>query len=206
MVRQSPVVSATQHCGKTMKGKDGNYWFSKMNVNGVCRWYKTNQNVKTRKKKTEKTITREELRQLLKRNHVSTSNGNKTELAERLWEVRSISLSNHDLKLILHLLSYHTKSKVLALLRERQEYPITNYKGMWKKQPKPIAKMTRTTLIQNLRSFRDAYEQVTQRDQDLSDERLANESTPELRRLIKYYYSEDARLSVEDTLRRMKQK
>ncbi len=38
--RPSPTVSATLHCGKKMRGNDGNMYISKPNKNGVCRWVK----------------------------------------------------------------------------------------------------------------------------------------------------------------------
>lgn len=38
--RPSPSVSAQDHCGKTMRGNDGNMWLSKEASNGVCRWVK----------------------------------------------------------------------------------------------------------------------------------------------------------------------
>jgi hypothetical protein len=38
--RKSPFVSANKNCGKTMLGNDGNYYFSKADRNGICRWQK----------------------------------------------------------------------------------------------------------------------------------------------------------------------
>lgn len=38
--RKSPFVSANKNCGKTMVGNDGNYYFSKADRNGICRWQK----------------------------------------------------------------------------------------------------------------------------------------------------------------------
>jgi CRISPR/Cas system CSM-associated protein Csm2 small subunit len=75
---------------------------------------------------------------------------------------------------------------------------ITDYKGLWKPLPKLISKMSKEELINNLKKFRNAWETVTTRDQDLSDERLKNESTQELKNLIKFYYSDEAKkLAIE---------
>ncbi len=64
---------------------------------------------------------------------------------------------------------------------------------MWKPLPKPLSKMSREELIRNLRSFRDAWEKITTRNQDLHNERLASETTEQLRNLLKFYYSNDAK-------------
>ena len=58
----------------------------------------------------------------------------------------------------------------------------------------------RAELVRNLQNFRDAWERVTTRSQDLSDERLDNEIVTELRKLIKYYYSDDSKRQAEDWL------
>ena len=62
--------------------------------------------------------------------------------------------------------------------------------------------MTREELIKNLKSFRNAWEKITTRDQDLSDERLKEESTDDLRKLIKFYYSDEGKNIAADWLRR----
>jgi len=74
------------------------------------------------------------------------------------------------------------------------------YEGMWKNKPKPLSKMKRAELVRNLQNFRDAWERVTTRNQDLSDERLNEETVVELRKLIKYYYSDTAKRQAEDWL------
>jgi len=86
-----------------------------------------------------------------------------------------------------------TKKKVAAV--------ITNYKGMWTPQPKPLSKMSREELIGHLRKFRNAWEKITTRNTDLSNERLASESTQELRELLKFYYTENAKMLAEEWLR-----
>ena len=53
--------------------------------------------------------------------------------------------------------------------------------------------MTREELIKNLKEFRNAWEKITTRSQDLSDERLKKEPTQELQKLIKFYYSDEAK-------------
>ncbi len=62
--------------------------------------------------------------------------------------------------------------------------------------------MTREELIKNLQKFRDSWEKITTRDQDLSDERLNGEPTERLRKLIKFYYSDSAKFLAEDWLRK----
>ena len=77
---------------------------------------------------------------------------------------------------------------------------ITNYKGLWKPQPKPLRQMKRAELIKNLQGFRDAWERTTTRNTDLGDSRLKAESTENLRELIKWHYSDDAKHLAEDWL------
>ena len=60
-------------------------------------------------------------------------------------------------------------------------------------QPKSLSKMSRNELISNLQSFRNAWEQITTRNQDLDNKRLAGETTEELRNLLKFYYSDAAK-------------
>jgi hypothetical protein len=72
---------------------------------------------------------------------------------------------------------------------------------MYEPLTKPISSMTRDELIKNLQKFRTSWEKITTRDQDLSDERLNSEPTQNLRKLIKFYYSNNAKLLAEDWLR-----
>ena len=85
------------------------------------------------------------------------------------------------------------KKKVGKTINIKINNEITNYKGLWKPLPKSISKMSREELINNLKKFRNAWETVTTRNADLSDERLKNESTQELKNLIKFYYSDEAK-------------
>ena len=73
---------------------------------------------------------------------------------------------------------------------------------MYEPLTKPISSMTRTELIKNLQKFRISWEKITRRNQDLSDERLNIEPTHQLRKLIKFYYSDGAKLLAEDWLRK----
>ena len=73
---------------------------------------------------------------------------------------------------------------------------------MWKPLPKPISNMSREELIKNLRSFRNAWEKITTRDQDLSDERLREESNEQLKKLIKFYYSDEGKNLADEWLRK----
>lgn len=52
---------------------------------------------------------------------------------------------------------------------------------------------TRTGLLEQLRAFRDGWGEITTRHQDLSDERLAETSTPALRAFVKEYASPQMR-------------
>ena len=79
---------------------------------------------------------------------------------------------------------------------------ITNYKGLWKRRPKPLNNMTRIELMNELESFRDAWEKNTGRNQDLSNDRISGETISSLRILLKWYYSDESRLIAEDYLRR----
>ena len=79
---------------------------------------------------------------------------------------------------------------------------ITNYKGLWKPQPKPLRQMKRAELIKNLQGFRDAWERTTTRNADLADSRLQAESTENLRELIKWHYSDDAKQLAGEWLRK----
>ena len=54
----------------------------------------------------------------------------------------------------------------------------------------------------NLQGFRDAWERTTTRNTDLGDSRLKAESTENLRELIKWHYSDDAKQLAGDWLRK----
>lgn len=60
--------------------------------------------------------------------------------------------------------------------------------------------MNRAELVRHLKSFRNAWEKVTERNQDLSDERLKEETVVSLRKLLKHYYSDESKRQAEDWL------
>ena len=98
-----------------------------------------------------------------------------------------------DRQKIMYLLSIKDQKTIVKQIKKNTDNPITNYKGMWKHSQKPLNKMSRDELIRNLRSFRDSWEKITTRNQDLDDERLSSESTEQLRKLLKFYYSDEAK-------------
>ena len=127
--------------------------------------------------------------------------GSKKEIAEGLYRVSGHNMDNKDLELIMPLLPQKEQKIIGKKINIRINNPITNYKGMWKPLPKPLNKMTRNELVHHLRSFKDAWEKNTGRNQDLSDERLKRETTSSLRNLLKWYYSDSSKIMAEDYLR-----
>jgi hypothetical protein len=123
-------------------------------------------------------------------------------MAQGLFRLSSSTIESKDLELIYDLLDEAQQKKATKLIQARINKPITNYKGMYEPPTKPISSMTRTELIKNLQKFRISWEKITRRNQDLSDERLDDEPTHQLRNLIKFYYSDGAKLLAEDWLRK----
>jgi phosphoribosylaminoimidazole carboxylase (NCAIR synthetase) len=167
---------------------------------------KTNKRLKQTKKYTinknkKPDISLEKLKQLCKKYNIITS-GSKNILAQSLWRLRGSSLASQDLELIIHLLDKSQQKKATQLIQDRINKPITNYQGMYEVNKKPITSMTRNELIKNLQKFRDSWEKITTINQDLSDERLKDESTDALRKTIKFYYSNSAKQIAEDWLRK----
>jgi len=211
-MRKGPEDSATKFSvGTKKKGNDGNIWIIVQNKNGVQRWQRTRKTYKTKKTKKRRTrkmgkrkkdkITSKILRALKKKYSVTTT-GNKKEMAEGLWVVRGGSISDVDLQKIIPLLSKRDRKEAEKLLSERITEPVSNYKGMWKPLPKPLSKMSRKELIKHLRSFRDVWERETTRNQDLSNERLNEESDKDLRGLLEFYFSDEAKQIAGDWLRK----
>lgn len=208
--RKGPSESATKYKVGTKKiGNDSNMWIIKKASNGVQHWakIKNNSTKKIKSKPINKTISKkdkdisvEKLKQLKKKYKVSV-NGSKSYLANGLWRVRRSAINKSDLILILPLLNKENKKEVEKLLKNINDKPITDYKGLWKPLPKPINNMSREELIKNLKLFRNAWEKITRRNQDLSDERLKEESTEELRKLIKFYYSDEGKNIAAEWLR-----
>lgn len=216
MARQGPSESATIFpVGTIKRGNDGNNWII-IQTKTSKRWSKLNNNTLQKTKKTSKTsnktkkhiihkskktdISVDKLRQLLKKYNVTTS-GSKEKMAQGLVRVSNFLIESNDLELIYNLLDKGQKIKATKLIQDRINKPITNYRGMYEPLTKPISSMTREELIKNLQKFRDIWEKITTRDQDLSDERLNSEPTERLRTLIKFYYSDDAKFLAEDWLR-----
>jgi len=216
MTRQGPSESATIFpVGTKKRGNDGNNWIVIQTKNSK-RWSKLNNNTLQKTKKISKTkktknytikkskkndISVDKLRQLLKKYNASF-NGSKEAMAQKLFRLRRATIENADLELIYNLLDKAQQKKATKLIEDRISKPITNYKGMYEPLTKPISSMTREELIKNLQKFRDSWEKITTRDQDLSDERLNGEPTDQLRNLIKFYYSDDAKFLAEDWLRK----
>ena len=218
-MRKGPSESATKfNIGVVKKGNDGNNWLIIKANNGVKRWQKIKNNIKKSKKrkkgnkgKKTRKIFKSNMKDIsvktlksFKRKYSVTITGNKKEMAEGLWVVRGGSMSNDDLKKIIPLLSKRDKKDAEKLLSKRGKNPVINYKGMWIPQPKPLRKMSRKELIKHLCHFRNVWERETTRNQDLSDERLDEESDKDLRGLLEFYFSDGAKQIAGDWLRNKK--
>jgi hypothetical protein len=142
---------------------------------------------------SEEGISMAELKKIGERNTIVTSGASKSGLALRIYKIRSIGLSIADLKKIIPLLPSKEKREAKQMLVKQNENPITDYRGMWKPATKPLNKMSRREMINTIRKFRDAWEEETGRNQDLRDERLAEETDKTLREHLKWYYSETAK-------------
>ena len=223
-IRQGPTESATLfNEGTTKLGNDGNMWIIVVTDAGVHRWSRINKQTnkigspsksgksnkpnKTIKNKTtlsdsvkDNNVSQETLIKMTKKYNV-TSSGSKKQLAERLWYVSGSTMSAKDLHKIVHLLSKDDQKKVNNEIKKQIEEPITNYMGMWYPQPKPLNDMSRTELLKHIRKFRESYEKITTRNQDLGDERLVKETDKELRDHLKWYFSDAARIQSEGWLR-----
>ena len=212
-IRQGPTESATLFSeGTTKLGNDGNMWIIVVTDSGVHRWSRINKQTskpsktnKTIKNKTSfyepvEDISQEALVKITKKYNV-TSSGSKKQLAERLWSISGSTMSAKDLHKIVHLLSKDSQRKVNMEIKKQIQEPITNYMGMWYPQPKPLNDMSRSELLKHIRKFRESYEKITTRNQDLSDERLLKETDKELRDHLKWYFSDAARIQSEGWLR-----
>jgi hypothetical protein len=223
-IRQGPTESATLFTeGTTKLGNDGNMWIIVVTESGVHRWSRINKQSsksgkpskssksgksnKTIKNKTtlsdsveDNNVSQETLVKMTKKYNV-TSSGSKKQLAERLWYVSGSTMSTKDLHKIVHLLSKDDQKKVNNEIKKQIEEPITNYMGMWYPQPKPLNDMSRSELLKHIRKFRESYEKITTRNQDLGDERLIKETDKELRNHLKWYFSDAARIQSDGWLR-----
>jgi len=207
--RQGPSDSATLFSeGTVKKGNDGNEWMIAVTTAGVHRWIRhTNKKQTTRHpKKTMNAsklskYSKDALVQMTKKYKV-TSSGTKKQLAERLWRISGSTMSAKDLTKIMNLLSNENQKKVKGAIKKQIEEPVTDYKGMWYPQPKPLAQMSRSELIKHIRKFRDSYEKITGRNQDLNDDHIKEETDTGLKARLKWYFSDAARIQSENWLRR----
>ena len=205
LTRKSPPYHAGDCKGLVKKGKDGTY-VSKPDARGIYKWVlKTAKKAKRSKinhtvKHNVAEATTEELKQMKQKYEVSFT-GSKQKIAEGLWKIRGTLINDNDLHKLLPLLSGDMKKRAKDKLKDRIGKPITNHKGMWKEMPKPLGSMKRDELVKHLKGFRNAWEKITTRSQDLSDERIQSETDAQLREHLKWYYSNDSKLLAEDWLR-----
>jgi hypothetical protein len=211
-IRKGPHESATAFSiGTVKKGNDGNMWKIIVTKTGIHRWSiikdkdaaitmthatKKNKTVKKHSvniQPSKKDISLSELKKLAKKNNVLSSGKSKSQLALLIFKIRSQSMSTSDLEKIVELLPSKEKRKIKQMISNQYENPVTEYKGMWKPLPKSVDKMSRIELIHNLRNFRDAWEREVGRNQDLSDERLEEETDKVLRQHLSWYYSETSK-------------
>ena len=206
MPRKAPSEHAAEFdLGKQKKGNDGEMWKIMKTSKGVKRWkkvkYTSRKKQKKHQRKTRKhhkktdSVSLTKLKALMKKYNVVNAH-TKHKIASSLYRVRSNSMEMKDLEKILPLLEGKQHKLAKELLQRRKDHPITDYKGMWKPQPKPLSKMFRKELISHLRSFKKAWEHVTTRNQDIDFE--GNDKS--LRQNLKYYYSKGAKLQAEDWL------
>jgi len=209
-LRKGPSESATLYSiGTIKKGNDGNRWQIIKTNTGTHRWSKimrthkqTVKNKITNNGYIENDISLTRLKQISKKYNVLTSGKSKTDIALLLFTIRGNALSTDDLQEIHKLLPSKQKEEARKMIVHQIETPINNYKGMWKPAFKPLHEMSRREMIINLRKFRDAWENNTGRNQDLSEEKLAGDiSDKALRERLKYYYSKSAKHQAANWIR-----
>ena len=214
--RKGPPESATAFSvGTVKKGNDGNMWKIITTVAGTHRWSiikgnnsatKKNKTVKNKTvkkrssedvdvsiKPSKEDISLTELKKLATKYSVLSSGKSKSQLALLIFKIRSQGMTAEDLEKIVQFLPSKEKRKAKEMITKQHEIPVTDYKGMWKPMPKPLNKMSHNEMINNIRKFRDAWEEETGRNQDLRDERLAEETDKTLREHLTWYYSETAK-------------
>jgi hypothetical protein len=216
--RQGPSESATLFDeGTIKKGNDGKNWIITVTTAGVHRWLRVNNNLsrnqssqKSQKPQNNKTLkmahgtiklSQAALVKMTKKYHV-TSSGTKKQLAERLWQISGSTMSAKDLNKIVNLLSNQNQKKVKYEIKKQIDQPVTDYKGLWYPKPKPLTQMSRSELVKHIRKFRDNYEKITGRNQDLNDDRIKEDTDMALRARLKWYFSDAARTQSEKWLRR----
>jgi hypothetical protein len=213
-VRKGPSESATKFSiGYVKKGNDGNMWKIIATAAGVHRWGKVSGASRARTSKHNKTVkindndknidnvSLDELKKLAKKHNVLSSGKSKGALALLLFNIRGTGLSTEELKKIVDLLPSKDKRKAKEMIAKQMGNKITDYRGLWRPAPKPVDKMTRNEIINNLRKFRDAWEHEQGRNQGLSDEIMADESETNLRERLSWYFSETAKNQAANWIR-----
>ena len=62
--------------------------------------------------------------------------------------------------------------------------------NLWWPAPKAVNKMTRTEVVSELRKFRNAWQQQTKENQNLSNDFIKKETITSLRKRLRHYYSD----------------
>jgi hypothetical protein len=193
-VRKGPSESATKFSiGFVKKGNDGNMWKIVATTAGVHRWSKISKTSTPKNSKNSDNVSLEDLKKLAKKHNVLSSGKSKNSLALLIFNIRGIGLSTEELKKIIDFLPSKEKRKAKEMVTKQIINPITDYRGLWRPAPKPIDKMTRNQIINNLRKFRHAWEHETGRNQGLSDEMIDSVSDTNLRERLSWYFSETAK-------------
>jgi hypothetical protein len=193
-VRKGPSESATKFSiGFVKKGNDGNMWKIVSTKTGVHRWSKISSSREPTHNKNSDNVSLEDLKKLAKKHNVLCSGKSKNSLALLIFNIRRTGLSTEELKKIVDFLPSKEKRKAKEMVAKQIENTITDYRGLWRPAPKPIDKMTRNQIINNLRKFRDAWEHETGRNQGLSDEMMDSVSDTNLRERLSWYFSETAK-------------
>ena len=183
-VRKGPSESATKFSiGFVKKGNDGNMWKIVATTAGVHRWTKISKTSTPKNSKNSDNVSLEDLKKLAKKHNVLSSGKSKNSLA-----IRGTGLSTEELKKIIDFLPNKEKRKAKEMVTKQIENSITG-----RPAPKPIDKMTRNEIINNLRKFRHAWEQETGRNEGLSDTNL--------RERLSWYFSETAKNQAANWIR-----
>jgi hypothetical protein len=201
-VRKSPSESATKFSiGFVKKGNDGNMWKIVATKTGVHRWSKISSSLEPTHSKNSDNVSLEDLKKLAKKHKVLSSGKSKNSLALLIFNIRGTGLSTEELKKIVDFLPSKEKRKAKEMVTKQIINPITDYRGLWRPAPKPIDKMTRNQIINNLRKFRHAWEHETGRNQGLSDEMIDSVSDTNLRERLSWYFSETAKNQAANWIR-----
>jgi hypothetical protein len=201
-VRKGPSESATKFSiGFVKKGNDGNMWKIVATTAGVHRWSKISKTSTPKNSKNSDNVSLEDLKKLAKKHNVLSSGKSKNSLALLIFNIRGTGLSTEELKKIIDFLPSKEKRKAKEMVTKQIINPITDYRGLWRPAPKPIDKMTRNQIINNLRKFRDAWEHETGRNQGLSDEMIDSVSDTNLRERLSWYFSETAKNQAANWIR-----